>query len=105
MLSFGARDEHGRRADQIHAPEFLMTGDVLSGNAAGALGERAVVPRYFVVAEFAFGMGEEIGAVAVKSEHQEQFRVHARGANLSALKAGDGESKSLLQLHGIIKGQ
>jgi hypothetical protein len=41
-----------------------MAGDVLRGNAAGALGERGVVASLFVGGEFALGMRVEVGAVA-----------------------------------------
>src|SRR5580693_8715085 len=36
-LGLRARDEYGGRNDKIHAPEFLMSGDVLSWNSRGAL--------------------------------------------------------------------
>ena len=38
MLGFRARNQNGRRDNQVHSPEFLMPRDVLRGNTPGALG-------------------------------------------------------------------
>src|SRR5271163_1504011 len=48
MFGLGTRDQDGRGDNKVHAPEFLVTGDVLRGNAAGALGERDVVASALV---------------------------------------------------------
>ena len=45
MFGLWARNQHGGGHDQIEPPEFLVAGDVLRGDAFGALGQRFVVPR------------------------------------------------------------
>jgi hypothetical protein len=60
-----------------------VSGDVLSGNSGGSLFECFLVAGFFFSCEFAFGMGEEVGAVAAQNEHQEQFGIHARRADLA----------------------
>ena len=66
MFGFGAGDEDGGSDDEVYAPEFLMSGDVLRGNAAGALGESGFVAGLLVGGEFALGVSVEISAVAVE---------------------------------------
>ena len=86
VLGFRTRNEHGRSNDQIHAPEFLMSGDVLGGHAAFAFGQGLVVAALFVRGEFALGMGVEIGAVAFQGEHEQQFGIHARRGDVGRAK-------------------
>ncbi len=43
VLGFGTGNEHGWRDDEVHAPEFLVSGDVLGGHAAFAFGQGSVV--------------------------------------------------------------
>jgi hypothetical protein len=95
MLGFGARDEHCRRDDEVHAPELLMAGDVLRGDAPCALGERGIVTGCFIRGEFAFGVRVEKSAIAVESEHQEKLRVHARGGNVVLREAVNGSGQGL----------
>lgn len=45
MFGLWARNQHGGGHDQIEPSEFLVAGDVLRGDAFGALGQRFVVPR------------------------------------------------------------
>ena len=96
VLGLRARNQDRGRDDEIHAPEFLMAGDVLRWNAAGALGERSIVASLFVGCEFALGMRVEIGAVAVEGEHEKQFGVQTRGGNVIRGQARDGRGEGLL---------
>jgi len=76
-----------------------VAGDVLRGNAAGALGESGFVARLLGGGEFALGVGVEIGSVAVNGEHEEEFGVQARGGDVVRGEAGDGGGEGRLQLH------
>ena len=105
MLGFRAGDEDGGGDDEIHAPEFLMAGDVLRGNAAGALGESGFVAKLLAGGELTFGVSVEIGAVAVESEHEEELGVQARGRDAVGGEAGDGGGEGRLQLHLYISTQ
>ena len=58
MLGLGTRNKHGGGDDEVHAPEFLMTSDVLRGHAAGAFGESGFVASLLVGSKFALGMRE-----------------------------------------------
>ena len=86
VLGFRARDQDSRADDEVQSPEFLVAGDVLRGNAASALLEGFVVASLFVGRKFALGMGVEIGAIAAEDEHQQDFGVHARRADLVFLE-------------------
>ena len=90
VLSFGARDENGGSDYQVHAPEFLMAGDVLRGDTAAPLGESPVIACSFVGSELVLRVGVEIGAVATQCEHQKQLGIQTRGGNLGSREAGDG---------------
>jgi hypothetical protein len=76
-----------------------MAGDVLRGNAAGALGESGFVAGLLAGGEFAFGVSVEISAIAVEGEHEEEFGVQARGRDMVGGEAGDGGGEGRLQLH------
>lgn len=54
MLSLGTRNQDGRCDDEVHAPKFLVAGDVLRGNAATSLGKGELITSYFVGAQIAF---------------------------------------------------
>ena len=82
-----------------------MARDVLCWEASGAFAESRFVAALFIASEFALGMRVEVGAVAAKGEHQQQFRVHARRGNVIRCEAGDGRGKSLFQLHRTISPQ
>jgi hypothetical protein len=69
MFGFWAWNQHRRRHEKIHTPEFLMAGDVLSWDSADALGERFLIAGLLFGCEFALRVSEEIGAVAAQSEH------------------------------------
>ncbi len=73
MLRFRAWNEHGGRDEQVHPPEFLMAGDVLSGNAADALRQRGVELRRFVFRQNTLGMGEEMRAITTERKHQKRL--------------------------------
>ena len=105
MLGLGTRNQNRGRHDEIHPPEFLMARDVLCWEASGAFAESRFVAALFIASEFALGMRVEVGAVAAKGEHQQQFRVHARRGNVIRCEAGDGRGKSLFQLHRTISPQ
>lgn len=105
MFGFGAGDEDGGSDDEVHAPEFLMSGDVLRGNTTGALGESGLVAGLLVGGELALGVSVEISAVAVEGEHEEEFGVQARGWDVVRGEAGDGGGEGRLQLHVYISTQ
>ncbi len=99
VLGFRTRDEDSRADDEVQPPEFLVPGDVLRGNAASALLEGFLVAGLFVGGKFALGMGVEIGAIAAEDEHEQDFGVHAGGADMVLLEQGDGVAQGLFQLH------
>ena len=66
-----------------------MAGDVLRGDAAGALGEGGAVSGSFVFRKLALGIGEQVGAIAFEDEHEQQFGVQARRWNVGRGEAGD----------------
>ena len=70
-----------------------MSGDVLGGHAAVALGQGLVIAALFVRGEFALGMGIEIRAVAFQSEHEQQFGIHARRGNIAAVRRAMAEAR------------
>ena len=90
VLSLGARDENGGSDYQIHAPEFLMAGDVLRGDTAAPLGESPVIACSFVGSEFVLRVGVEIGTIVSQCEHQKQLGIQTRGGNLVPCKARYG---------------
>ena len=49
VFGFRTRNKHGRADDEVHAPEFLMPGDVLRWNALRTLVEGLIVTRLLVV--------------------------------------------------------
>src|SRR5689334_16992497 len=99
MFSLRSRNEHRRRDNKIHAPEFLMTGNVLHRHSASALAYRLVIAALLVVRQFALGMGMKISAIAAQREHQQKLGVHARGRNVRGGEAGNGRSQSFTQGH------
>src|SRR4029077_4261118 len=48
MFSFRARNQDAGGHDQVHAPEFLMSGNVLRGHTAGAFSESSVIAGLLV---------------------------------------------------------
>jgi hypothetical protein len=82
MLSLRARDQDRGSHDEVHAPEFLMSDDVLRRHATGAFGQCSIVTSLLVGAEFAFGMREKVSAITVEREHEEQFGVQPWRWNL-----------------------
>ncbi len=99
VLSFGAGYEHCARHDEVHAPEFLVSSDVLCRDAAGALAQRILQASLFFSCEFAFGMSEKIGAVAAEREHDKQLGIHARRAYLGGRETIDGRRERVLKCH------
>src|SRR5450755_2440461 len=95
VLSLRPRDQHRRTDDQVHAPEFLVPGNVLRGHAAGALVESRFISRLFILAQFAFWMREQVGTIAVQRKHEEQLGIQARGRDLGGGKASDGRGEGL----------
>ena len=104
VLGLGTRDQHRRRDDQVHPPEFLMTGDVLRRLAGRSLGDGFVVARLFVGGQLIFGMGVEVGAVGVEHEHQQRLGVHARRADLLSGQEVNCSRKSLPKQHRSLVG-
>src|SRR5580692_3103725 len=58
VLSFWTGNEYCGSDDEVHAPEFLVAGNVLCGHSAGALLERFLIAGLFFSREFALGMSE-----------------------------------------------
>jgi hypothetical protein len=58
VLSLRAWDENRGSNDEVHAPEFLMSRDVLRGDATGALGESNIIAGLLFGGKFALGMRE-----------------------------------------------
>src|SRR5579859_2518170 len=56
VLGLWTRNENRRSNDEVHPPEFLMSSDVLRGNATGALGESSIITHLFFGGQFAFGV-------------------------------------------------
>ena len=77
VLGLRARDEHRRGNQQVKAPEFLMSGDVLRGAAAGAIADDLIIFFLLGSGKLALRMSEEIGPVATQNKHQQQLRVQA----------------------------
>ena len=82
-----------------------MAGDVLRWNSRGSSSESLVVALRFVGSEFPLRMGVEIGAVAIEREHDEEFRVQARGGNLGGGQPLDGGIQGLSKSHESISPQ
>ena len=102
MLGLWPRNEDGGRNDEVHAPEFLVPGDVLGRKSAGATGDDVVISSFFVGSQVAIGMGIEIGAIAAEREHQQSFGVQAWRANLSGGKLVEREFECVFEEHGGI---
>src|SRR5208282_4366533 len=92
-------DQHRRRDDQVHPPEFLVAGDVLRRLAGGALGDGFGVACLLVGREFVLRMGVEVGAVGIEHEHQQRLGVHPRRADGVRRQRVDGRGEGLLKLH------
>ena len=105
LFGLGAGDEDGGGDDEIQAPEFLMAGDVLRGNAAGAFGESGFISSGFVGGQLALGVSVEKCSVTVQGEHEKEFGVHAWGRDVIGGEPGDGGGERVLQVHGSISPQ
>ncbi len=105
VLGLGAGNEHGGRNDKVHAPEFLMAGDVLRGNSAGASADCFLIAVFFEASEFALGVCKEIGAVAAQDEHKQQFSVQSRRAYPGRSKGRNRRVESFFKEHEIISTQ
>ena len=78
VLGFWTRNQHGGADDKVHTPEFLVPGDVLRWDALYSLLESLIVARLLVAAQLALGMGIQVCALAVESEHEQEFGIHPR---------------------------
>ena len=105
VLGFGARDEDRGRHDQVEPPEFLVAGDVLRGDALGALCQGFVVAGLLFGGEFALGMGEQVGAVAVEGEYEKRLCIQARGGDMLVAEPGDGGLQGFTEEHSLIAPQ
>ena len=105
VLGFGARYQDGWGHDQIHAPEFLMAGDVLRGDSTGALGQGCIIASRFIIGELSLGMRVEIGTVAAEHEHEKQFGVQAGRRDLRGCKPLEGYGLGGFELHQTISPQ
>jgi hypothetical protein len=101
MLSFRPGDKHGRRDNQVHAPEFLVAGDVLGGHATGTFGQGLIIACDFVFGQPAIAMGIQVRTVATQHKRRQQLGVHSRRAYVRVLQALHGGLDGLAKLHGI----
>jgi hypothetical protein len=99
MLGLGPGDEHGGRNDEIHSPEFLMSRDVLGGNAAGTLGQSVVVAELLLRGKLAFGVSIKISTVTIQNEHEQRLGIQARRGNLLRGEVNDGGTESFAERH------
>jgi hypothetical protein len=83
MLGLGAGDKDGRGDDEVHAPELLVSGDVLGGDALRALGKGIIVASYVLRAQILLGMSVQVGTFASENEHEENFGIHSGRADVS----------------------
>jgi len=93
VLGLWAWNEHRWGDNKVHAPEFLVSGDVLRWHSPPSIGERGIVARLFLGCKFALGMREEIGAITIQREHEEQFGVQTWGWDVVRSEAGDGRGE------------
>jgi hypothetical protein len=105
VLGLGSRDQHGRRDDQIHAPEFLVTCNVLRGNAADSLRQRDFVASRFLGSQVTLRVRVQVSAVAPEYERQEKLRIHAGRRDIVGGETSERLSEGLLQLHKSISPQ
>src|SRR5258708_13235468 len=75
MLGFGTWTQHSRRDDQVQAPKFLVSGDVLRGTSTGALGHNFFIARLLVRRKLALGVSVEMRAIASQHEHHQQLGI------------------------------
>src|SRR5438067_588570 len=99
MLGLRPRNQNGGRYDEVHSPEFLMSGNVLRWHTARTLRQRRVIAGFFVRIEFALRMRKQVGAIAAQDEPQQKFGVHLRRGHLRDGKARNSRGQSLLELH------
>ena len=99
MLGFGTRYQYRWSDDEIHAPEFLVAGDVLGRYAAFALSQSLLVSALFVRGESALGMGIEIVPGPFEGEHEQDFGIQARRSYVGRGEAGDSGSQGGAEDH------
>jgi hypothetical protein len=73
MFRFGARNQYVGRDLEIEAPEFLVAGQMLCGDAVCAPGDQRKILLVRRRVEFVLRMSVNPGAVAPEYVHQEQF--------------------------------
>jgi hypothetical protein len=66
-----------------------MSGDVLCGETTDAFGKSGIIASLLFGAKFSLGMREEVGAVAVEREPEEQLSIKPRGWNLLCGETGN----------------
>jgi len=76
-----------------------MAGDVLRRNTGRSARESVIIAPHFVGGEFSLWVRIEICPVAIEREHDEQFRVHARGRDARGRKLLDCRIENLAKLH------
>ena len=59
-----------------------MPGDVLRRNSGSTPRESFAIALHLGAGELSLGMSIEIRTVAIEREHDQQFRIHARGGDL-----------------------
>ena len=76
-----------------------MPGDVLRRNSRSTPSESLVTAREILRRQFPLRMRIEIRPVAIKREHDEQFRIHSRRRNSRHRQKFDRRIQSLAKLH------
>ncbi len=82
-----------------------MTSDVLGRSSLGALRDCLLVVDLLLRSEFAFGMREEIGAVAAQGKHEQRLGVQARRTYVGGGELLDGGRQCVFQWHSTISTQ
>src|SRR5579859_4509473 len=89
MLGFGAGNQHLGSDFKLHAPEFLLAGDVLRWFAVGAPQNARNESMRFEARDYFFGMRVEPGAVAAEHVQEQQLRGQCVGRHVCVAKFSD----------------
>src|SRR5579872_2696846 len=105
MLGFRTRNQHRPGDDKIHAPELLVAGDVLRGNALRTLGEGIVVTSFLLSRELMLWMSVQKRSIATQGKHEQQLGIHSRRRDLSRRQALDCRTEHVAKMHPTISPQ
>ena len=99
LLGFRTRNQDRGVDEKVEAPEFLVAGDVLRRLAVEALAQIASVVNPLDLGQFALGVGIEMGTVAARGVHQQDFGGEARRRNAAFFEERDGLVEGLFEEH------